>query len=225
MRILVIEDEPEMARLIASLLAQAGFVVDRVTSLEDTREAVRQSAYDLLLLDRRLPDDDGISLLPSIRRARPGIRVIMLTALDATKEKVSGFEAGADDYLTKPFEGEELIARVRACLRRPGFDALPILTVGRLSLNPSTRQVLANGTPVVLHRRELMLLEALMRQASRVTTRESLLDEVYSRHEDVQQNTLDTLVSRLRRRLTQVDSGVAIHTLKGLGYMLTEAGA
>jgi len=225
MRILVIEDEPEMARLIASLLAQAGFVVDRVTSLEDTREAVRQSAYDLLLLDRRLPDGDGISLLPSIRRARPGIRVIMLTALDATKEKVSGFEAGADDYLTKPFEGEELIARVRACLRRPGFDALPILTVGRLSLNPSTRQVLANGTPVVLHRRELMLLEALMRQASRVTTRESLLDEVYSRHEDVQQNTLDTLVSRLRRRLTQVDSGVAIHTLKGLGYMLTEAGA
>lgn len=225
MRILVIEDEPEMARLIASLLAQAGFVVDRVTSLEDTREAVRQSAYDLLLLDRRLPDGDGISLLPSIRRARPGIRVIMLTALDATKEKVSGFEAGADDYLTKPFEGEELIARVRACLRRPGFDALPILTVGRLSLNPSTRQVLANGTPVVLHRRELMLLEALMRQASRVTTRESLLDEVYSRHEDVQQNTLDTLVSRLRRRLTQVDSGVAIHTLKGLGYMLTEADA
>lgn len=225
MRILLVEDEAEMARLIGPLVARAGFVIDHATSLGDAMEAARQRAYDLLLLDRRLPDGDGASLVPALRALRPGLRVIMLTALDALTDKVSGLEAGADDYLTKPFQAEELIARIRACMRRPGGEALPPIVVGALSLDLATREVAVGGRPVALNRRELMLLQALMRRASRVTTRESLLEEVYSLEDDVQANTLDTLASRLRRRLTELGAGVEIHTIRGVGYMLAEQAA
>jgi DNA-binding response OmpR family regulator len=224
MRILLAEDEPEMARLIASLVKDAGFTVDHVTSIAEALEATRQHSYSLLLLDRRLPDGDGLSLLPTLRSIWPGIRVMMLTALDDVSERVSGLDAGADDYLTKPFQGEELLARIRACHRRPGGVTLPPLVVGLLSLNLSTREIAIAGRPVVVNRRELMLLQALMRRASRVTTREALLDEVYGLQDDVQANTLDTLVSRLRRRLSELGAGVAIHTVRGIGYMLTESG-
>jgi two-component system OmpR family response regulator len=223
MRILLVEDEPEMARLIASLVTEAGFAVDHVTSLAEALEASRQHAYSLLLLDRRLPDGDGLSLLPTLRSMWPGIRVMMLTALDELSERVFGLDAGADDYLTKPFQGEELIARIRACHRRPGGAALPPLVVGLLSLDLATREVAVAGRPVAVNRRELMLLQALMRRASRVTTREALLDEIYSLQDDVQANTLDTLVSRLRRRLSELGASVAIHTVRGIGYMLTES--
>jgi two-component system OmpR family response regulator len=116
------------------------------------------------------------------------------------------------------------MARIRACHRRPGGVTLPPLVVGLLSLNLSTREIAIAGRPVVVNRRELMLLQALMRRASRVTTREALLDEVYGLQDDVQANTLDTLVSRLRRRLSELGAGVAIHTVRGIGYMLTESG-
>lgn len=222
MRVLLVEDEPDMARLITSLVSGAGFVIDEVNCITDALEATRQYPYGLLLLDRRLPDGDGLSLLPLLRSARPGIRVIMLTALDDLADRVLGLEAGADDYLTKPFQGEELIARIRACLRRPGGDALPPAVIGVLSFDFSTYEVAVGGRPVTLNRRELMLLQALMRRASRVTTREALLQEVYSLHEEIQANTLDTLVSRLRRRLTELGAGVAIHTVRGIGYMLAE---
>jgi two-component system OmpR family response regulator len=222
LRILLIEDEPEMASLVASLLAGAGFVVDCVSTLAEALEAARQRPYGLLLLDRRLPDGDGLSLLPELRSMRPGIRVMMLTAFDHLSDRVSGLDAGADDYLTKPFQGEELIARVRACFRRPGGAALPPLVAGVLSLNLATREVTIAGRPVTLNRRELLLLQALMRRTSRVTTRDALLEEIYSFQDEVQANTLDALVSRLRRRLSVLRAGVEIHTVRGIGYMLTE---
>ncbi|QGM44344.1 response regulator transcription factor [Methylocystis heyeri] len=222
MRILLVEDEPDMARLVRALVSGAGFVVDHAGGLGEAHEAARQYNYDLLLLDRRLPDGDGLSLLPIVRAMSPGVRVMMLTALDELNDRVMGLDAGADDYLTKPFQGEELIARIRACLRRPGGAPLPPLVVGLLSLDIATREVSVAGRPVALNRRELMLLQAMMRRASRVTTREALLEEVYSLLDEVQANTLDTLVSRLRRRLAELDSGVAIHTVRGIGYILTE---
>lgn len=222
MRILLVEDEPEMARLIASLAASAGIMTDRAPSLLEALEAGRQRAYDMVIVDRRLPDGEGLSLVPVFRELCPGIRIMVLSALDALGDKVSGLDAGADDYMTKPFQGEELVARIRACLRRPGGVALPPLVVGALSLDLHTREVIVAGKPVAFHRRELMLLQALMRRASRVATRETLVDEVYSLEDDVQANTLDSVVSRLRRRLQESGARASIHTVRGIGYILAE---
>jgi len=211
-----------MARLINQLVAQAGFVVDHARSAEDGLSAARGAAYDLVLLDRRLPDADGLGLLAPLRAIHPGIRIMMLTALDSLSDTVSGLDAGADDYLTKPFRGPELISRIRACLRRPGAGSQPPLVVADVNFDLATRQVTVTGRPVELHRRELLLLEALMRRARRVVTREVLLEEVYGRDDAVQQHTLDTLVWRLRRRLEATGAGVSIHLARGLGYILAE---
>lgn len=223
MRILLVEDEREISRLVASLVARAGFAVDQVHCLADAIEAARQHEYGLLLLDRRLPDGDGVTIVPTLRSITPGVRIMMLTALDDLSERITGLDAGADDYLTKPFQGEELIARVRACARRPGGMEIPPLVVGGLSLNFATREVSVRGRPVMLNRRELMLLLALLRRANRVTMREMLFDEVYGLQDEVQSNTLETVVSRLRRRLMELEAGVSIHTMRGIGYMLTES--
>ncbi|OAI24765.1 two-component system response regulator [Methylosinus sp. R-45379] len=222
MRILLIEDEREMARLIASLVSHAGFIVDKASTLADALAALRVHAYDLLLLDRRLPDGDGISLLSRARAMRPGIRVMMITALDALGDKISGLEAGADDYLTKPFQGEELIARIRACMRRPGGNVLPPIVVGAVAFDLENNEVMVGGAPVVLNRREMMLLRSLMQRASRVAAREILIQEIYGLDEEVQANALDTVVSRLRRQLATLDAQIEIHTVKGRGYLLTE---
>jgi two-component system, OmpR family, response regulator len=221
-KILLVEDEPDMARSISALLKGAGFVTDLAASLCEAQEATRQAAYDLSLVDRRLPDGDGTQLIPHIRSLRPGARVMMLTALDSLSSKVTGLNAGADDYLTKPFQGEELVARVRACLRRPGSESLPPITLGALSFDPATRAVSVDGKPVSLRRRELTLLEALIRRSNRVVTREVLLNEVFSIENDVQSSAMDTLVSRLRQRLIASNADVVILTARGIGYMLTE---
>jgi DNA-binding response OmpR family regulator len=223
MRILLVEDELEAARLTASLIASAGFDIDRQPSLRGARDAVRQARYDLLLLDRRLPDGDGLSFVPAAREMCPGIRVIMLTAMDDLTDRVHGLEFGADDYVTKPFQGEELVARVRACARRPGAEALKPIIVGALSFDMQSREVVVDGQTAILHRRELNMLEALCRRVNRVVSRETLLEEIFSLTDDVQDSTLDSVVSRLRRRLNALGANVAIHTLRGVGYMLTEA--
>ena len=145
MRVLLIEDELDAARLTASLISQAGFDVDQAHCLSAAREAVEGSNYDLLLLDRRLPDGDGLSLMSLARELRPGIRVMMLTAMDDMADKVSSFDLGADDYVTKPFQGEELVARIRACVRRPGSGALKPIVVGALSFDLTTRDVRIAG--------------------------------------------------------------------------------
>jgi two-component system, OmpR family, response regulator len=222
MRILVVEDEPEMAGLIASLIESAGHLVDKSRSLEDARQLARQADYDLIVLDRRLPDGDGISFVPALRLLQPGIRILMVSALNSPSETVSGLDGGADDYLTKPFHGPELIARIRASLRRPGREGSVLLTVGNLSFDPISRAVTIGGVSVYLHRRELTLLEALIRRAKRVVPRETLLDEVYGLNSNVQQHTLDTLVWRLRRRLQEFEPNVTIHLARGLGYMIVE---
>jgi len=222
MRILLIEDEPQMAELIASDVEEAGFVVDHGRSANDALYSVQQSNFDLVLLDRRLPDGDGLALLPAIRKARPGIRVMMLTALDTLDEKVSGLDSGADDYVSKPYKKEELISRIRACLRRPGCDDQPPVVVGALSFDLASLQVSVGGTALTLQRRELTLLEALIRRANRVVTREALLEEVYGLQTEVQPNALDTLIWRLRSSLKAAEAGVAIHMVRGIGYALTK---
>jgi len=201
MRILLIEDEPEMSRLIARSVGAAGFVVDRVASIAEAEAALAVGRYAFVLLDRRLPDGDGLALLRSVRTAQPGIPVIVLTALDDVRDKVRGLDAGADDYLAKPFDAEELLARIRAALRRPGGEPPPAIRCGDLRFDPASREVVVAGRRLVLGRRELALLDALIRRAGRVVQRGTLLEEVYGFEDEIQSNALDAHVSRLRARL------------------------
>jgi two-component system OmpR family response regulator len=223
MRILLVEDHAELANRIARRIRSAGFLVDHVGSMEDAAHALEGHAYSVTLLDRRLPDGDGLSLIPRIRARQPGLRVLMLTALDAIDDRIEGLDAGADDYLTKPFNLDEMMARIRASLRRPGGERTPPVEIGALSFDLDARTVTVAGRPVVLLRRELALLEALVRRAGRVVAREALADAVYGLDDEVQPHTLTTLASRLRARLQELDAGVEIHSARGLGYMISKA--
>ena len=211
-----------MARLLASRLSSEGYAVDVGRTLEHTISTLKNSNYDLILLDRRLPDGDGLSLLPTLREIQPGLRVILLTALDALNERVSGLDAGADDYLVKPFEEEELVARIRACLRRSGLGIQPPIVAGALTFDFTTKEAAVGGRPIFLPGRELRLLEALIRRAGRVVLREALFEAAYSKEVAVQPHALDTLVWRLRRRLQETEAGVTIHLVKGVGFALAE---
>jgi DNA-binding response OmpR family regulator len=223
MRLLLIEDEPDMAALYAEAVRAGGFVVDVVGTLDEAMAAVRVARFDLLLLDRRLPDGEGLNALPRLRAAQPGVPVIVLTALDAVPDRVHGLDAGADDYVAKPVDFDELRARIRAALRRPGGARLPPVVCGAVCFDPASREVSVNDRPLVLKRRELGLLESLIRRAGRVVPRETLLSELYGFDDDIQSNTLDAHVSRLRGRLTDARAGTAIHTVRGVGYMLDRA--
>jgi two-component system, OmpR family, response regulator len=223
MRVLLIEDEPEMARALGVCLGRSGFIADQVGGLEEARAAMQCYRYTLALVDRRLPDGEGLELVPELKRSQPGIRVLVLTAFHAVSDRIAGLDAGADDYLAKPFDLDELMARIRACLRRSDMGSAPPAALGALSFDFATHQVRVDGVPLVLHRRELALLEALMRHAGRLILRDQLLEEVYGFDDEVQMNALNILVSRLRKKLDERNAGVEIHAARGIGYMLTKA--
>jgi DNA-binding response OmpR family regulator len=224
MKILVVEDEPQMALLLGRSLGALGYAVDIAETIAQAREAVALADYGVVLLDRRLPDGDGMALVRSMRQGRDATPVIILSALDEVPERVSGLDAGADDYLVKPFDDEELHARIRAAVRRPGGDTPPPLACGRLTFDVAHRQVSVGGKPLVLKRRELAVLAELFMRAGRVVQRERLIEQVYGYDEEVNSNTLDAHVSRLRNRLAALDAGVVIHPVRGVGYLLADAG-
>jgi DNA-binding response OmpR family regulator len=223
MRALIIEDELELSRVIASKLGRSGFIADHAASIKEARFAAQAHSYSFALLDRRLPDGDGISLLSDLRRIQPGIRILVLTACDAVSDRIAGLDAGADDYLTKPFDVDELMARIRACLRRSEIDTAPPITIGELSFDTRKREVSIRGQPIVLHRRELALLEALVCRSGRVILRAALMEEVYGADDGIEGNALNILISRLRRRLFEIQAGVEIHSARGIGYMLVRS--
>jgi two-component system OmpR family response regulator len=225
MRILLVEDHEELSVQIAKHIKHAGFIVDRVNSIEKAELALVDYPYSVTLLDRRLPDGDGLSLIPKIRRRQPDSRVLMLTALDAIDRRIEGLDAGADDYLTKPFNLDEMMARIRASLRRREGDASPPVVVGSLSFDFATHVVSVADQPVALHRRELSLLEALMRRAGRVVKRQTLMTEIYSIDEEIQPHALTMMVRRLRSRLDEVGAGVEIHSARGVGYAIAKRGS
>lgn len=220
MRILVVEDEVEIAAIVRAKLQQQGFIVDIVASLSEAEAAIACATYKLIILDRRLPDGDGLHLVPRIRQMQADTPVIILTALDSVSAKVAGLNSGADDYVSKPFDSDELLARIRAILRRPSKSGSPPVVIGRLSFSPDTRSVMVGDDIMVVPRRELALLEALMMRARRVVQREVLLDEVFGFDDEIQSNTLDAHVSRLRGRLNAAKAGVVIHPVRGVGYLL-----
>jgi DNA-binding response OmpR family regulator len=221
MRVLLVEDEPEMAAALCAALERHDMVVDRVATLAEATEAIAAGVHGAVLLDRQLPDGDGMTLIPRLRRDGGGVAVIVLTARGDLGDRVAGLDGGADDYLAKPFAVEELLARLRAVLRRPTALAADTIRLGRLSFDFNHRTASVDGEPLELPRRELLVLEALLRRKGRTVLRASLEEAVYSFDDEIQSNALDTHVSRLRRKLSDV--GVEIHGIRGVGYLLRQS--
>ncbi len=221
MRALVVEDEDELARSIKRLLLGIGLPSDIARTCKEACELAASASYDVVVLDRRLPDGDGLRSILDLRRRGPDVPVLMLTALDDVESRIEGLDAGADDYLAKPFDSGELVARVRALLRRPGLEPELAIAVGRIVLNARDRTVFVGGVPLALAARELNILEALVRRANRVVTRANLNEAAYELGAEVFPNALDANVSRLRARLRELDAGVELTAVRGVGYMLT----
>ena len=222
MRILLVEDEPEMVSALRAALKRHDMVVDHAASLLEARDFVTVDAYDAILLDRQLPDGDGLTLVSKLRADKNTTPVLMLTARGDTADKVDGLDMGADDYLAKPFAFEELMARLRALLRRPAPMQSQVIRAGHLVLDVGHREVSIRGELLNLPRRELLVLETLMRRTGRMVQREVLMEAVFGFDDEIQSNALDTHVSRLRRKLADADSGVTINGIRGVGYLLRE---
>ena len=220
MRVLLVEDEPDMACALAAALKRYDMVVDLIATLADAEEAVTSNAYDAILLDRQLPDGDGLSLIPKLRMKGLSVPVIVLTARGELADRVAGLDGGADDYLGKPFAVEELLARLRAVLRRPADLSSETVRLGRLSFDLGNREASVGGQPLDLPRRELLVLETLLRRMGRTVPRSSLEEAVYSIDDEIQSNALDTHVSRLRRKLSEAQADIEIHAIRGVGYLL-----
>lgn len=224
MRILLIEDEPELAAATASRLRAEGFVVDHFGTLGEGIEAVMMAQYRAVLLDRRLPDGDGLSLLPVLKTRPDPAPVIVLTAMDDIPDRVQGLESGAEDYLIKPFAFDELLARLRVLLRRGGGgSAAPRVKIGKLDYDLAARELSIGGETLILSRRELAILDVLMRRAGRVVMREHLEAQVYGFEDDINSNALEAHISRLRRRLADAGADVTVHGVRGVGYMVRAA--
>ncbi|HEY9211557.1 MAG TPA: response regulator transcription factor [Ancylobacter sp.] len=221
MKILLLEDNPAMREIVADHLTQSGFVVDAVGTGDEALAAVATVSYDAMVLDLGLPDIDGMDVLRQVR-ARTGDRLpaLIVTARDSLQSRLAGLNSGADDYILKPFELVELEARLRVVLRRPGQRGSDRYSCGRLSFDSVSRQAFVNDAPIELARRELALLEELLRAAGRVVVKDALEDRLYSIGQEVSSNAIEAAVSRLRKKLTMAKAGVTINTMRGIGYRL-----
>jgi DNA-binding response OmpR family regulator len=222
MRLLVIEDEARIAEIVKLRLEQAGFAVDTVRLCADAREALSLTAYDAAILDLGLPDGDGLRLLAELRPARARLPVLVLTARDAVEDRVRGLDAGADDYLVKPFAMAELVARTKALLRRPGAALGTTLEAGNLVFDTIGRDVRVGGCPLQLPRRECAILEHLMRRLGRVVPKAVLEEKLYGIDDELESNAIPVHVHHHRRKLVEAGATAEIHTVRGVGYLLTE---
>lgn len=222
MRVLLVEDNRRLAGFIVDGLRAAGFTVDALDTGEDGRAALAVVRYDAVVLDLGLPDMDGMKLLGELRGRKSSIPVLVLTARDGIGDRVAGLNAGADDYLLKPFAMEELVARLRALLRRPKEALDATLSVGNIELDTVTREFRVDCRCVLLSRRELGLLEQLMRRQGRVVSRGAIDERVYGLDDEVSTNSIEVIVSRLRKSLRLAKARVQILTFRGIGYMLCE---
>jgi len=221
-RLLVVEDEVRIGEILKSSLQRAGFAVDVVRLYADAREALALTAYDAAILDLGLPDGDGLALLSELREARQGLPILILTARDAVEDRVSGLDTGADDYLVKPFAIAELIARLKALLRRPDGALGLVLQAGNIKLDTIGRDVRVGSTPLQLPRRECAILEHLMRRQGRVVPKSVLEEKLYGMDDELESNAIPVHVHHLRRKLQEAKAKAEIHTIRGVGYLLTE---
>ena len=214
MRLLVVEDDEILRDAVEAGLALAGFTVDAVDTIEDARAAASSWTYDAVILDLTLPDGDGLDLLQDWRNQRSAIPVLLLTARNAIQDRIAGLDGGADDYLGKPFDLNELAARVRAIARRAQGRATPLLQSGDVSLDPAIREVTLSGASVSLSRREFTVLQALMEQPGRSLSRAQLEERLYGWQEEVESNAIEVHIHNLRAKLGRS----LIQTVRGEGY-------
>jgi DNA-binding response OmpR family regulator len=207
---------------LTAALSKQGVVTDHTMRLDDAMELTLQNTYDAILLDRRLPDGEGLTLIPTLRRGGIDTPIIVLTARNEPMERIEGLDGGADDYLGKPFLVEELMARLRAVLRRPANMVEPQISAGRIVIDPLHLNVTVNAIPFDLPRRELLVLLALAKRKEKTVLRSTLEAAVYNYEEEIQSNALDAHISRLRKRLLDAAAGVAVHNIRGVGYLLKE---
>nr|WP_314085172.1 response regulator [uncultured Shinella sp.] len=216
MRILLIEDDAVLGEAVRDYVAGLGHAVDWMQTLDDGRAAVRAVDYDLILLDLRLPDGRGLTLLTELRRAGAVTPVIILTAHDQISDRIEGLNSGADDYLVKPFNLGELGARMLAVARRYSGSSLPVLETGALSIQLADRRVLRDGTPVDLSGREWAVLARLANRPDAIVSKSEIEEALYAFGSEIESNTVEVYVSRLRKKLGKD----CVETLRGIGYRL-----
>jgi DNA-binding response OmpR family regulator len=225
LRLLVIEDEDRLSGILRSKLGEIGFTVDITASADDASAALELINYDAAVLDLGLPDGDGLAVLTAARGAGKTLPILILTARDAVEDRVAGLNAGADDYLTKPFAMAELVARIKALLRRPGGVLGMTLEAGNVRLDTIGRELSIGGNPVRVSRRELAILEQMMRRFGRIVPKAVLEEKLYGIDEEPDSNPIPVHVHRLRRQLEAAGADVEIHTIRGVGYILADRAA
>jgi DNA-binding response OmpR family regulator len=222
MKLLIIEDNARLAAVMTKLLTDNGMTVDAVATVEEARAALALARYDLILLDLALPDGYGGDLLRSLRNTGQATPVLVATARGDVTDRVKLLNAGADDYLVKPFSLDELLARIRALLRRPRETAPDLLEAGNIALDTISQTLTVAGRPIELPRLELRVLGALLAQRGKLLARERLEQAAYSMEAEVTPNAIEAAMSRLRRRLESNSATVTITAMRGLGYILAE---
>lgn len=216
MRILVVEDDPILSNGLRTGLALSGATVDAVETCEDADAAIAAARYSAIVLDVMLPDGSGLDLLRNLRNRGEATPVLLLTARDSVGDKVCGLDSGADDYLAKPFDLDELAARLRAIVRREAGRAAPSLTHGTIVLSPADFSATVDGKPISLSRREFAILSALMERPEQVRSRSELEDRLYGWQEDIESNAVEVHIHNLRTKIGKD----AIQTLRGVGYRM-----
>jgi DNA-binding response OmpR family regulator len=222
MEILIVEDDRKLARQLKKGLDEHGHSVTLASDGHEGLDAARHGEFDVLVLDVMLPGLDGFSIVRRLRGAGRGTPILLLTARDAAEDVVTGLDAGADDYLTKPFSFKILLARLRALSRRKTVEPHTQLQAGDLTLDPATREVKRADTIVSLTRIEFALIELLMRNAGRVITRARMMEAAWGHERDVENNTLDVFMRMLRNKVNLPGRPKLIHTIRGIGYVLRE---
>jgi len=225
LRLLIIEDEDRLSGILKSKLGEIGLTVDIAASAADASIALELINYDVAVLDLGLPDGDGLTVLTTARAKRMALPILILTARDAVEDRVAGLNAGADDYLTKPFAMAELVARIKALLRRPGGVLGMTLEAGNVRLDTIGRELSIRGNPVRLSRRELAILEQMMRRFGRIVPKAVLEEKLYGIDEEPDSNPIPVHVHHLRRQLEAAGANVEIHTIRGVGYILADRAA
>ncbi len=219
MRLLIIEDNQRLSQAVAESLRAQGFAVDTAASASEGLRSWRAADFDAAVLDLMLPDGTGLSVLKEMRDRGNVTPVLVLTALGTIEDRVRGLDCGADDYLVKPFAMQELVARLRALLRRPGAALGRTLTLGAVKLDTSARIATVAEAQLDLTRSELIVLEALLRNQGRVVSKERLAESLYDFEQERSTNSVETHVHRLRRKLAAAGADVSLRTLRGLGYL------
>jgi two-component system copper resistance phosphate regulon response regulator CusR len=220
-RALILEDDARLRSLVVRTLTRAGLACDEAARIDQADELMDLHAYDLLVLDRRLPDGEGLDVCRRARKKGFAQSILMLTALDDPESTVEGLSEGADDYLGKPFDLEVLAARAKALLRRNNRRPTAELLSGDLKLDPGKRGAWRADVPLVLTAREFAILETLMRRPGAVISREEILEEAWGEREEPMSNTVDVLIARLRRKIDTLKKASRIETVRGMGYRLT----